>query len=193
MERSPLIMVFGISGVGKTTACLAYVDAHPNYLYDRASAILQKAHGIPVEALRIGPASSVIENQAVLPSAVRALRKAEPSRTILLDSHAVIDNDTVFVEVPLDIIMAIEPDGFILLEAAPATIKQRREEASRPRPQRSVAQIGDEAQAERKAVTSYAKALGKPLIIDAVSEPQYDLQPAIDRLSQRIMLRAFPK
>jgi len=186
MERAPLIMVFGISGVGKTTACLAYVTAHPDYLYDRASAILQKAHGIPVEALRTGTPSSVIENQAVLPPAVRALRKAEPSRTILLDSHAVIDNDAVFVEVPLHIIAALEPDGFILLEAAPATIKQRREESSRPRPPRSVVQIGDEARAERKAVASYAKALGKPLIIDAVSGPQYDLRPAIDRLSERI-------
>ncbi|MCA0015024.1 AAA family ATPase [Mesorhizobium sp. B294B1A1] len=179
-------MVFGISGVGKTTACLGYVSTHPNYLYDRASAILQKAHGIPVEALRTGAASAVIENQAALPPVVEALRKADPSRTILLDSHAVIDNDTVFVEVPLDIIMALEPDGFILLEAAPATIKRRREEAPRPRPQRSVAQIGDEARAERAAVASYAKALGKPLIMDAVTGPQYDLRPAIDRLSEQI-------
>lgn len=185
MERAPLIMIFGISGVGKTTACLAYVSTHPRYLYGRASAILQKAHGIPIEVLRTETASSVIENQAVLPPAVMVLRRAEPSKTMLLDSHAVIDNDAVIVEVPLDIVTALEPDGFILLEADSATIKQRRDEASRPRPQRSVAQIDDEAQAERKAVVSYAKALDKPLVIDVVTS-QYDLKSAIDQLNRQI-------
>lgn len=184
MARAPLILVFGVSGVGKTTACLTYTNAHPDYLYSRASAILEKAHGRPIEALRTATATSVIANQAVLPSAVAALREADSNRTILLDSHAVIDNDAVMVEVPLDIIGALEPDGFILLEADPATIRQRRDGALRVRPSRSVAQIGDEVRAERKAVASYAAALNKPLVTDVVVQ-SYDLQPAIDRLQDK--------
>lgn len=181
---APLIMVFGISGVGKTTACEAFVKSNPIYFYDRASAIMQRAHRTVTEALRTTDSESIRSNQGVLPSAVMALREAFPYKIMLLDCHAIIDNDKGLVEVPPETIKDLKPDGFILLEADAAVVKQRRENAERVRPNRTVDQIEAEQIAERRTVRSYVNNLHIPLIIDNASI-NYDLSSAICRLDEK--------
>ncbi|NPD69432.1 AAA family ATPase [Lichenicola cladoniae] len=180
-------MVFGISGVGKTTACQSYVNVHPDYLYQRASTILQTAHGLAAETLRTALPSSVISNQDVLASAITSFKDANPDKNILLDSHAVIDNDVVLIEIPLEIIAALAPDGFILLEADASLIKDRRKKGLRKRPSRMINQIQAEAEAERRVVMSYANSLDRPLVRDTVYYG-FDLANAVNQLKAKMAL-----
>jgi adenylate kinase len=178
------IIVFGISGVGKSTACASYVARHPNVLHTSAGALLQEARGIDSGALRTEAARSVIENQALLVAAFTRFRLGRETADILIDAHSVIDNDRELVEVPVEIVQALNPSGLILLEASPEVILERRQRGLRARPARSVEELKTEMAASRTACEKYAADLNLPLEIGILANEQ-DLDTLIDRVVSR--------
>jgi adenylate kinase len=185
VKAGSTILVFGVSGVGKTSSCEDYAKRHPSWLYLRASALLAQATGETPEALRTEAAVSIKLNQSLLGQSLYAARKRHPDRSILLDAHAIIDNDKTLVEVPLDAVENLHADGMILLEAHAEDLANRRSHARRQRPARSIKQLERESAAERKAVVAYAAKLRIPLE-SAIVGGDFSLDPLIDRLAQRL-------
>lgn len=165
---SRCVLVFGVSGVGKTHACADYVARHPDTLFVSASSLLKAATAESGEALRTASPANIRNNQVLLAGALAAFRAGREALPILIDAHGVIDNDREFVRIPLSAVRSLSPDRLILLEAAPALVAERRVTAARLRPQRTIEAIVREIAAERDAVKSYARALDLDLAIAEV-------------------------
>lgn len=177
---SRCVLVFGVSGVGKTHACSDYTARHPDTLFVSASSLLKTATAESGEALRTASPAKIRNNQARLAGALAAFRAGREALPILVDAHGVIDNDSEFVRIPLSAVQSLSPDRLILLEAAPAVVAERRASDARLRPQRPIEAIVREIAAERDAVTSYARALDLDLAIADVV-PGFRLDTLLER------------
>lgn len=180
MTAGDCCLIFGVSGVGKTTACADYVARHPNYIAISASELLKNAKLTTREKLRTAKAEEIRANQRILVESLRVFRDSHPGRPILLDAHAIVDNDLELVCVPTEVIRELQPAILILLEAPPEQVAARRAADSRRRPNRSIIEIKTEIEQERLAVQSYGKSLGLDVRI-AVVEKDFRL----DRLLVR--------
>lgn len=178
MRPNACVLVFGVSGVGKTTACESYVKRHPQWMHIRASELLSQATAKDPRSLRIGTADEIEANQALLGLQLKRRRDAVPHRPFLIDAHAVIDNDLGLVPVPLEAVRALYADALILLEAPAAIVVSRRASGDRTRPARSVEDIEIELKAEADVVRRFAQCLGLPIETGIVTE-NFDLAPLI--------------
>jgi adenylate kinase len=175
------IIVFGVPGVGKTTACASYVARHLDVLHTSAGALLKAAKGIDGDALRTEAAQDILANQTLLEAAVTHFRMGREDVDLLIDAHSVIDNDSEMIEVPVNIVRTLRPDGLILLEASPELIFSRRRDDLRPRPRRTVEELGLEMAAARTACEKYAVELKLPLEVGTLA-PDQNLEMLIDKL-----------
>jgi adenylate kinase len=178
------IIVFGISGVGKSTACASYIARHPNVLHTSAGALLQEAKGIDSDVLRTEAAQGILQNQTLLVAAVARYRLGREDADILIEAHSIIDNDHELIEVPVDIVRALRPDGLVLLEASPELVFERRQKDLRSRPARTVEELKSQMVVARKACEKYAAELKLPLEVGTVAHDQ-DLDALIDKLVSR--------
>lgn len=165
---SRCVLVFGVSGVGKTHVCTDYAARHPDTLFVSASSLLKAETAESGEAMRTASPAKIRENQTRLAGALAAFRAGREALPILIDAHGVIDNDSELVRIPLSAIRSLSPDRLILLEAAPALVAERRAADARLRPQRSIEAIVREIEAERDVVKSYARALDLNLALAEV-------------------------
>ena len=163
--KGKCILVFGVSGVDKTSACEAFIARHPEALFVSASGLLKSAKQTSGEALRTAQPHEIVDNQALLGQALAAFRQGRESQLVLVDAHGVIDNDHELVRVPVSAVRALEPDRLVLLEAPPKLIAERRAADLRKRPNRSLKAITRELVAEHDTVTAYADELGVALTI----------------------------
>ena len=87
MERGPCILVFGVSGVGKTLSCQDYVARHPEWLHLRADGFILLE--VPVETLAARRADAnrtrPLRSDAGLAREVRMERETVRSYAALLD------------------------------------------------------------------------------------------------------------
>ncbi len=175
------ILVLGVSGVGKSTACARVAEGDPGFLHLRASRLLSEATGQSAEALRVAPEVAIRLNQELLAAALDRRTAGLEHTTVLLDGHAVIDNDHVLFQVSTEAVAALRPDGMLLLEASPEVILRRRAADGRNRPLRTIAELSREINAERNAIHGYQKSLELPLEI-VWAEPTVELQPQLSAL-----------
>lgn len=175
------VVVFGISGVGKSTACVSYVSRHPTVLHTSAGALLQEAKRTESSLLRIQDPQSILRNQNLLCAALARFRLGREDADILIDAHSIIDNGHELVEIPVDTVRAINPSGLILLEAPAELVFERRQKDSRSRPLRSVEELQLQMNIAREVCRNYGRELSLPLEIGAVSHEQ-DLDTLINRM-----------
>lgn len=178
------ILVFGVSGVGKSRACSDYVDRNPDWLHLRAGELLSRLTGESPENLRTALDEEVVANQGLLSLAVTRARAGREHHPVLVDCHAVIDNDDDLVVVPAGTVVALAPDGIILLEHDAAEVSMRRIIDLRVRPSREPAAIAREAVLERNTVEGYAASLTLPLVI-ARTEVGFRLDASVDAVLSR--------
>jgi adenylate kinase len=157
-----VIVVFGISGVGKSWMISRYAAAF-NVAHIQASQLMRDAKtalvgkSVTSENLRRGP---VLENQSLLTDAFTKVL-AEEARPIIFDGHCLIDAGEYLVEIPVDVIRQLQPSVVMLVCAPPDEIMRRREsDTSRERPIRTVDALA--AQQERCVAIcrDYAERLG---------------------------------
>jgi adenylate kinase len=178
------IIVFGLSGVGKTTACRVFVEHHPEYLYFQASELLRDVTNATNEQLRTADASRIIHNQRLIGAALRTRRSGRERQPVIIDAHSVIDNDQGLIRIPIDAIKQLCPTGLIFLEADPDTLYARRSRASKPRPIRSVNELAQQQEVAKETVNSYARNLGVPMVISFVTDG-FDLASSIQSLFRK--------
>lgn len=153
MKRAPVIVILGVSGVGKSHLARWITQKIPELLRLTASGLLRRSLRTSGERLRKSPRETVEENQFRLASAVETERARQPDRPVLLEAHAFIDNDQELIEISVDVLRKIGPSGILFLQASPGDIFRRRDHDKRTRPLRSV----DELEIQQNYALSLSK------------------------------------
>lgn len=165
------IIVFGVSGVGKTTACRHYVARHPNYVHLSASALIREATGASVADLQLASVDRLLANQSILHDALEAKLRNSGVSNFILDGQCVLDNGKELVVLDVELVAPFSPAGLILLEASAQEIVRRRAADERQRPYRTEQEILVQIQMNRDAVQSYAVDLGIRFVVAEANSP----------------------
>lgn len=186
MTSAPVIGLFGISGSGKTHLARRIVEMRPDILRVSASTLLKSAHRTTGERLRTADAERVIDNQNALASALREWRHAHEHHPVLLEAHALIDNDRELVEVPVEAIRGLDLAAILSIEADPVEIVERRRTDDRYRPVRTV----DELERQQARSLELAHSLSKQLGIPFQRTRSHDLAAALRFVDRVCISRA---
>lgn len=154
-----LTVVFGVSGVGKTTACAKLVERHRAFRHITASQL--------VDRVSLSPDRSVEQATATQDEIVERLRylmENEPRR-IILDGHCVIQLTTGLFPIPNEFIMALAPAKIILIEAEPESVYNRRKQRDLTTKATTLDAIARELALTRKTCLAYHRDLSIPMTV----------------------------
>ncbi|USJ27628.1 ATP-binding protein [Ensifer adhaerens] len=158
------ILIFGISGVGKSWLCRQAAEVLP-VRHVSGSQLIQAekeratSQMVSTDALRT---DRVVDNQWLLLEGFRNYR-LQDSRSILFDGHNVIDTDNGLVEIPYEVISGLEPAAVVMVIDSPDTIVMRRaSDPSRARPLRSVEALSTYQNLCLELAERHASALSVP-------------------------------
>lgn len=163
MRPGPLVVLLGISGVGKSFLTRRMSEFRPDLLCLSAGTLLIEALRADPEQLRTANREVILANQALLSEAVHRARSGRWQQTVLLEAHSVIDNDEDLIDVPVDVIQALEIAGIILIEEYVAYIRRRRKADLRTRPDRGLSKLDEQQRLSSNAALRYATALSVPI------------------------------
>jgi adenylate kinase len=122
MLGTKLLIVFGVSGVGKTTACAEYACRSEHVEHLSASQLLCLERSSATERSE----DEALLDQHRLVELVLHARAATEADVLLLDAHSVVLVGGRQLIVPVDIIASMEPTGLIFYEADPEVVLHRR-------------------------------------------------------------------
>lgn len=156
-----LILVFGISGVGKTTLCTGIVRDKPGIFRFSASELLRSATNETSEYLRTSSPDQISENQNLIRQQLLARVPDDYDGIVLLEAHSVIDNGKQLVRIPEGIISDLLPNRLVFLEAEPSLIATRRQLQGEGRGEiRSVDEISRHQKLAIEQASLYSDMLG---------------------------------
>jgi adenylate kinase len=183
--RGMTILVFGISGVGKTRLIALAKDRLAPVLTWRASEIIGEARQISKsEDLRCLPVNELQASQELLVSGFMLRRRANPNALVILDAHSVIDADTGLVEIAIDVVERLYPAGLIHVGDTAERIQQRRDaDVTRPRPGRTVAELIRYQESSLEMCGRYSEALQVPLI-EVISGDEEAFVSAVESITR---------
>ncbi|MBA8838427.1 AAA family ATPase [Ochrobactrum sp. RH2CCR150] len=177
MLNTKLIIVFGVSGIGKTTACANYASRNSNVAHFMASALLS----LHRETAGTRTIDKAMQDQRLLVDLVCTLRLETQASILLLDAHNLIVVAGCEIVIPVNIIAAMKPTGLIFFRANGTIVSSRRVSRGDTKDVSS-GEIERLQMNALKAVKSYANQIPCPLaIVDA--DQGIDLSDAIRRLS----------
>lgn len=160
------ILVFGISGVGKSWLCrqaaqslaVRHISGSQLIQAEKERVTSQK---VSTDALRT---DRVVDNQRLLLEGFQNYRLND-NTSILFDGHNVIDTDNGLVEIPYEVISGLEPAAIVIVIDTPDTIMMRRaSDPSRARPLRSVEALSTYQDLCLELAKRHASALSVPTI-----------------------------
>ncbi len=151
------ILIFGVSGAGKSTGCLSFVSRHPRFLYFRASSILGNLTNLNRDELRRLSRDEILNNQALLSDGLRAARAGKEARPAIVDAHSVIVTDREMIPVPVEAVKSLAPDGLVFLDVEAVTLGVRRS--------KEPVHFYEEMTVARELVFGYSQNLKLPLEI----------------------------
>ncbi|MDQ0454616.1 ATP-binding protein [Rhizobium paknamense] len=160
MSKTRLVIVFGVSGAGKTTACAEYVSCSRGVVHFSASALM-KRHRKTAGARSI---NEVMQDQHLLVELVHAARSGASASLMLLDAHSLIVVAGIEFIIPADIIRDMKPDGLIFVKAEGELIFQRRVARGDAKTDLPL-EIEISQDKALKAAKNYADQLSCPLLI----------------------------
>lgn len=164
MDRE-LSILFGLSGVGKTTMGRRVRDLDPGIAHLSASDLLKAAHSQSGEELRTAQQDRLIANQLVLGDALTSWDFPLGTHHILLDAHSVVDNDRVLVDIPVEVIASLSPDRLIFIREEPEIIVERRLSDTRSRPSRTAKELQDHQERSLAVCNTFSHFLNIPLSV----------------------------
>lgn len=179
-----VIVVFGLSGVGKTWMISRYAG-QSNVAHIQASQLMRDAKAAQIsgavtsEDLRRGP---VLDNQSLLVDAFTKVLTAEV-RPIIFDGHCLVDAGDRLIEIPADVIRELRPSGVVLICAPAEDIVRRREsDISRQRPARTAEALAAQQDRCVAICANYAEVLSV-----SFTEVSAGDEPAFARVSGRLL------
>ncbi len=160
-----LSILFGLSGVGKTTMGRRITDRDACIAHLSASDLLRAAHAQTGEELRTAQKDRLVANQEVLGEALNRWDFPMGTHHILLDAHSVVDNDRVLVEIPVQVIASLAPSRLVFITDEPAAIVARRASDKRQRPARTTEELHYHQERSLAVCIEFSEALSVPLSI----------------------------
>lgn len=182
LELAPTLILFGVSGVGKTTAATRMLERFPAWLHFQASTLLRSALNQSGESLRTAEPKQIASNQHALAAALAGARASFPGRPVIIDAHSVIDNDETLVPLPLETFSALQPIAIAFLAAPAEEISRRRKLDPRGRPSRNAKQISAYQDLAEVVARDHARTLGVPFV-EVVSPNLEPLYKVIEQIS----------
>jgi adenylate kinase len=160
-------LVSGVPGVGSSAVCReARRSLGEGYeLLNFGDAMLEQAmtHGLTRRREEL-PTLTVRETRRLQRRAGEYVADRARSTDILLNTHLAVETDHGYLPgLPEDVLADVAPDQFVLVEAAPETIRDRREAADRSYDDGSLRQVTFEQDLNRAAAFSYAMRTGAPV------------------------------
>lgn len=147
-----MIVVTGISGVGKTYTIAAFVSGHSEYRHVSASTILLEL-GLQTQNLTSEEAD---RNQLALKTALEKLSPKSADH-LIIDGHAVIETDDGPVVATTDAFSALQISGIVTIIDMPNSTHVRRLRKSRADSEATVSGLQD---LEIKSSADWAARLG---------------------------------
>jgi adenylate kinase len=152
--------MLGLSGSGKTRLAARIVAARPDFLKLSAGRLLREALHTTGRALRTAPSEEVLENQRRLVQVLQHARAGREGQPVLLEAHAFVDNDRELIDVPVDVMRAMDVSGLLVLVASPEIIHNRRvTDLRRRRPHRTVDDLSRQQEHMLELARKYASGL----------------------------------
>lgn len=162
------ILVFGVSGIGKTTACQDYANHHKGVKHISAGKILSESdvpHQSSEKALGY---KEILTRQECLSRKINQLEKEHPYKDFIIDAHSFVESQDTIVNIPTRIISMLKPSSIILLELDPESVLARIKDSSRKRPTHRLVELMWHIHITRINVVNYAREIEVPLkIIEA--------------------------
>lgn len=160
MSVGPTVALLGVSGSGKSRLAARIVAARPEFLRLSAGRLLREALHTTGKALRTAPSDDVLRHQGRLVEVLQDAREGRREQPVLLEAHAFIDNDRELVDVPVDVMRALNVSGLLVLVASPEIIHARRAtDPDRRRPDRTIEDLARQQEHMLALARGYASAL----------------------------------
>ncbi|WP_018240686.1 AAA family ATPase [Ensifer sp. BR816] len=138
------ILVFGVSGVGKSWLCRQVVTSLGVRHVSGSELIRAEKERLTSQIVSADSLRSdrVVDNQKLLLDGFRSY-KAQDSRSILFDGHNVVDTDDGLVHIPFEVIAGLKPAAIAIIVDSPAAIIERRAaDPMRDGPKRTTEALG---------------------------------------------------
>lgn len=162
-----VIILFGLSGVGKTTF-LKRVALLSEFLHLQASDLIkmqfevEEDSKLSSEQLRRG---DINDNQMKLAIAFLNETK-EHGGTIVLDGHSIIDAPEKLIKIQPAVLAPVNPTKIVFLKDSAEAIFQRRlNDRSRQRPSRTACELAEQQNIALEQAEAIAGALAVPILV----------------------------
>lgn len=172
-EQHNIIIIAGLSGVGKTWAINQLKRVTDTFTHFSAGSLIKEGLGIANrDELRKLSSNEIIQNQYLLVEQLHEeLKNIKEGGLVFLDAHMLIDSGEAVLEVPFEIFERIKPSKLIFLHEKPEIILNRRaSDSSRKRPERTLEQLDEQQQRSIHNVKIYARELNIPYLLVPASD-----------------------
>jgi len=160
------IMIFGVSGVGKTHLINLMLPRLHKACSFRASELIGLAReNADPEYLRNLGNDEMHRSQELLVRGYHDRMQVTSAEIVLLDAHSVIDQDSGFYDIPVEVISRLNPRFIVHVEDDVDQIVMRRQcDAGRLRPARSPDQLTTYQDRSRLGCEIYSRTLNVPML-----------------------------
>ena len=158
-----ILVVFGISGVGKSTSISHFIQKKTNWTHIQAGSLIKSFKGdVPYDELRITSKEKILDNQKKMVHAF--WRNIENVQTpgIIFDGHSVIYNDSEIIKIPFEIIAELKPNKIIFMSGSAEQILERRSKDFRKRPLLDLQEISCQQKVSKGQAIDIASKLSIP-------------------------------
>lgn len=167
MNRSVVIVVFGLPGAGKTTLINAFIQGRNEFVrLSGGSLINEDIAEADRDTLRKQGKEDVQNNQEKLVVNFARKKQEYSDRHILFDGHCLVKNSDAVVAIPVEIIRGLTPDLILFVdEDAKTIINRRKNDSSRPdREDETALDIDKNRNLQVKICQEYSKILNVPFV-----------------------------
>ncbi|MFW6317869.1 MAG: adenylate kinase [Halorubrum sp.] len=180
-------LVSGVNGVGLSSVCQAVRrglgDGYK--LINFGDVMLEQAAtmGITTERSRLG-ALSQTETRRLQRRAGEFVAEEAETTNVILSTHLAVEAPAGYVQgLPIEVLQDVSPDVFVLVEADPATILERRRESDRDLDGVTERQIDFEQDLNRSAALQYARDQNAPV---RFVENEGEIEEAAERVAEAL-------
>jgi len=116
VNKQRIFIVFGISGVGKTTLIKEFISNHPGYKHVQAGDLLGEVFKNKVrDNLRRASEDEILSNQYILVEQFKKFIHEYKEENIIFDGHSIIDSGQNIIRIPADIFEKMDPYKIIFI------------------------------------------------------------------------------
>lgn len=180
-------LVSGVTGVGLSSVCQAVRrglgDGYKLINFGDVMLEQAAANGITTERSELGTLSETQTRRLQRRAAEFVADEAE-SADVLLSTHLAVETQAGYVQgMPAEVLHDVSPSVFVLVEASPETILDRRQESDRDVPQASERKISFEQDLNRSAALQYARDQDAPV---RFIENEGSIEEAAERMAETL-------